>query len=516
MASDSERLVKYGFIKGSARDKYTFDEDKKAFKPASEMGKIEAGDADEEETEEQNISVAGSYFKTGYPNTVKRYRLVFESFGQSIEEMYYWFLEHLRQDQAFAYADKITDIFSASENSAFFGSSQQRLGIQQDKAQQFMATIGKMIKDLFALVREMRILDEKLAPRRLWFDKEKGKGSDSADVALKGEFTDLVENRGGQMQPGSVFHLAQTVGYTILPDLFFNTKVYDEGKLDEAVDKMEYNQQVKVVLKRKLYAFINWKKKTDAELEARRRFLLRYLRQHWGVIKMYMAWVKPYLRNVKHLSMSASQMDSADLINAFETSLTEIEILFYRKPSDKPVPCILMTLKLRTRPSLSYSQEYQRGPIHVGRAECTLRAYGWTKDQIANYKKMRAEEDLELFGFIDENIKGAMDALGDELEKYLKEAGEDIEEKKVSKPAEKHISFKDSVSESLDPFLSIFKGFKELFGPLGFSAAASLFSSSGKSSLPTADDMKDQAKKAEGSMWLAYKNYKKSHGLLSW
>ena len=31
MASDSERLVKYGFIKGSARDKYTFDEDKKAF-----------------------------------------------------------------------------------------------------------------------------------------------------------------------------------------------------------------------------------------------------------------------------------------------------------------------------------------------------------------------------------------------------------------------------------------------------------------------------------------------------
>ena len=165
---------------------------------------------------------------------------------------------------------------------------------------------------------------------------------------------------------------------------------------------------------------------------------------------------------------------------------------------------------------MSYSQEYQRGPIHVGRAECTLRAYGWTKDQIANYKKMRAEEDLELFGFIDENIKGAMDALGDELEKYLKEAGEDIEEKKVSKPAEKHISFKDSVSESLDPFLSIFKGFKELFGPLGFSAAASLFSSSGKSSLPTADDMKDQAKKAEGSMWLAYKNYKKSHGLLSW
>src|SRR3989344_6375531 len=263
MASDSERLVKYGFIKHGAQGNYTFDDAKKVFKSASELGKVEGEDANEENSEEQNIALAGHYVKTGYPNPLKRYRLVFESFGQSIEEMYYWFLEHLRQDQAFSYADKITDIFSASENSAFFGSSQQRLGIQQDKAQQFMATIGKMIKDLFALVREMRILDEKLAPRKLWVDKDTGKMSDSADVALKGEFTDLVENRGGQMQPGSVFHLAQTVGYTILPDLFFNTKVYDEGKLDEAVDTMEYNQQVKVVLKRKLYAFINWKKKTD-------------------------------------------------------------------------------------------------------------------------------------------------------------------------------------------------------------------------------------------------------------
>ncbi|HLD04736.1 MAG TPA: hypothetical protein VJG90_03370 [Candidatus Nanoarchaeia archaeon] len=512
MASDSERLVKYGFIKHGAQGNYTFDDAKKVFKSASELGKVEGEDANEENSEEQNIALAGHYVKTGYPNPLKRYRLVFESFGQSIEEMYYWFLEHLRQDQAFSHADKITDIFSASENSAFFGSSQQRLGIQQDKAQQFMATIGKMIKDLFALVREMRILDEKLAPRELW-----GK-SDSADVALKGEFTDLVENRGGQLQPGSIFHLSQTVGYTILPDLFFNTKTYTVDDIEKKVDAMQYNQQVKTVLKRKLFAFVNWKLKTDAELDARRKFLLRYLRQHWGVIKMYMAWVKPYLRNVKHLSMSTQQMDSADLINAFETSLTEIEVLFYREPKgSSPVSCVLMTLKLRTRPSLSYSQEYQRGPIHVGRAEMTLRAYGWSKDQIANYKRMRAEEDLELFGFIDENIKGAMDALGEELEKYLKEAGEEIEGKPYVKPTSKQVAFKDAVSESLDPFLSIFKGFKEMFGPLGFSAAASLFSTSGKKGfLPDPGASEKAAGSAEAAIWLAYKNYEKSHGLLSW
>jgi len=511
MVSESERLVKFGFIKGSARSKYVFDDKKKAFAPATEKGTIEGSDADEEVAEESNIAFSEAYVPTGYPNPVKRYRLVFESFGQSIEEMYYWFLEHFRQDQAFTHSVKITDVFSASENSAFFGSSQQRLGIQQDKAMQFMATIGKMIKDLFALVREMRILDEKLAPRELW-----GK-SDSADVQLKGEFTDLVENRGGQLQPGSVFHLAQTVGYTILPDLFFNTKIYKVEDIDKQVDDMEFNRQVLVVLKRKLAAFINWKLKTDVELRARKAFLLRYLRQHWGVIKMYMAWVKPYLRNIKKLTMSSEQLESADLINAFETSMTEIEVLVHRQAkSGKPTQCVLMTLKLRTRPSLSYSQEYQRGPIHVGRAECTLRAYGWSKEQIENYRRMRDEEDFELFGIVDENIRAAMEALGDELNKYLQEAGEEIEEKSTKKEEKPQMSFKESVSYSLEPFISVFKGFKEMFSPLGFGVVTSLFSSSKPSGMPNPAAMESAAKKAENHMWIAYKNYKKSHGLLSW
>ena len=82
----------------------------------------------------------------------------------------------------------------------------------------------------------------------------------------------------------------------------------------------------------------------------------------------------------------------------------------------------------RTRPEMSYQQEgYQRGPIHVGRVQMNFRAYTWTDSQIESYKKYREREDFKLLELIDASVKAAMDALGDELMRYLFEAGEDFE-----------------------------------------------------------------------------------------
>jgi len=78
----------------------------------------------------------------------------------SIEEPYFWILDELKQN--FQIIEKLEDSFAAAENSAFFGVTQQRLGAQQDKVSQFLATTGKMIKELFQMVRELRIIDERL------------------------------------------------------------------------------------------------------------------------------------------------------------------------------------------------------------------------------------------------------------------------------------------------------------------------------------------------------------------
>src|SRR3989338_2602243 len=65
---------------------------------------------------------------TNYPKPVRAYRLHYEAYNTSIEEPYFWVLHYLRYFGGFTKVDKITDIFSAAENSSFFGVNQQRLG----------------------------------------------------------------------------------------------------------------------------------------------------------------------------------------------------------------------------------------------------------------------------------------------------------------------------------------------------------------------------------------------------
>ena len=378
-------LVKHGFIDKKAKHKYRKSE-KGGYEPIHKEHGINPDDANMEIAEEANIQAFfypkhSAYLPTGYPDPYKRYVLIVEDRASkiSMEETYYWLLNYMREMSGFHHIDKITYVFSASEQSAAWGAAQSRMGLQQDRASQYFKGMSEMIKQLFQLVREVRVLDEKLEPRKQW-----GKVK-AADVALKGEYTDLVENRGSQIQPGSVYHLAQTVGFATLPDLFFNTQIYDLDKVDSTVDALKFNKNVKSVLRRKLYAFVNWKLRTDKELENRRIFTLKYLRQHWNIIKMYMNWVKPYLRNIARMQMNEEQIESPDLVSAFETSMTEIELIAY-KPAKKGSyhPCVVATFKYRTRPEMSFQKDAyaHKGPVHHGRAEVTLRGYAWTEEQI--------------------------------------------------------------------------------------------------------------------------------------
>ena len=184
----------------------------------------------EEEMAEQT---RGIFIKTGFPKPDRRYRLHYEGYNISIEEPYFFILHYLRYYSGFPYIDKITDIFAAAENSAFFGASQQRLGLQQDKVSQFLATIGKMVRELFQLVRELRILDERLS---YYYDSfTTSRSSESAEITLKGIWVDLVEQ--GAKNPASVYGMAREVQFTTLPDLFFSTHPKKQEDVDDVVER---------------------------------------------------------------------------------------------------------------------------------------------------------------------------------------------------------------------------------------------------------------------------------------
>ncbi|MEM4711070.1 MAG: hypothetical protein QXL18_03925 [Candidatus Woesearchaeota archaeon] len=469
----------------------------------------------EEEFEDNNEV----YIKTNYPEPYRKYRLVYESFSLSMEETYFWILDQLRYQFSFPNIEKITDVFSSSENSSFFGQALQRLGIQQDRIQTILANVGKMTKDLFALVRELRIIDERLEAYNAWDKKSK-----AADVTLKEIFINFVENQGGQMKTSSVYGLAQNLGYATLPDWFFNTKIFDKSELDSIVDKLPTNNNLRNVLRRKLFEFLVWKEKTHKELINRRKFNLHYLRQHWGVIKMYMGWLKPYLRNAKRLTMNEQQILSPDVISAFETAALEIELLAYdgtKTSKNKTSPCILVTFKYFVKPSLSYQQpeSYQRGAIHVGKVDISFRSYGWTAKDIETYKKYREKEEMELLSIIDSSLKAAMDALSEDLEKYLAEAGEeefkkkeDKEEKDKRTAIQKWLNVRtDNEQQKMDilePFKGVFMGIGEILG--------AFLPSQQEKTKHSAPDTKKSGAEASKKMWLLLKNYKKAHQMLTW
>ncbi len=494
--TDAALLEKYGFIKEENGKKVGEEE-------------IEVG---------TDMKGHTTRAKTGYPKPDSSYIAVHQIFNQSIEENYFWTIEFLRVHEGFHDIVKITDIFTASEHSSFFGSAQQRLGIQQDKVSQFLATIGKMVKELFQLVRELRILDERISYYEDSFDP-KSRSRASAEITLKGIWIDMVEQ--GAKNPASVYGMSRELQFTTLPDLFFSVHPKTINDIDQVVESLDFNRKVKEVLARKLRTYMEWKNSTYKELLNRRLFTLKYLRQHFDIIKMYMNWVKPYLRNIQRLQMQ-DETKSPDLIAAFEGSLIEIEILARKLPQylqlDRAIEynqymfaCISCHISYRAAPQMAYQQEYQKGPLHVGKTDWRLRGYVWDEKKIKKYLDMKSEEDFRLLESVDASVKAAMEALGDELLAYLKEAGEKINLYGEAKKEEKNTHKPSSI---FDPFTSIVKGFSDIIG--GGHGKHDHHHDHHDTPLVRAQE-KDVAKKAtKQSCYQTYKEFKKKCGIIHW
>lgn len=438
----------------------------------------------------------------------KRMHMIMQGMHTGIEKYYFWMLNYMSAKETYfglgLDVQKIRDIYGATETSSYWGNIEARKGAQQDKVSQFLATIGKMTKDTFQMLRELRILDE-----RIEYYIKGEEGDESAEIALKGTWIDMVE--GGAKNPASVYGLAAQVGFVILPDLFFKVNPKNADDVDKAVDRLKgegINRKVREVLARKLKQYMIWREKTRKELTTRKNFMLKYLRQHFNVIKMYISWVRPYLRNIRRLQMKGEDTD-VNLVTAFESSKIELELLGIRKQCmistprgdtnvdtpfkfEKYFPCILVKFKFVTIPQMAYQQEYQRGAIHAGRTEIFIEPYVVTEKDIEEYKQEKDKEDMELISSLNE----AMDALRDELTHYLEEAGELIK-KEESKKEEK----KENV---LAPLASAFKGFGEMFGALG----------GPKKRRDVFVDEKGQAKsEAKQMAWTAYDVFKKANGI---
>lgn len=447
------------------------------------------------------------------------YRLIIEAPQSGVERFYFWVLNFLKSSKPFGLGydvEKIKDYFSMTETSAYFGSVEQKKASQQDRASQFLRGISEMTKGLYQQIRELRIIKE-----RLQYYKDAEEGSDAAEIALKGLWANVVE--GGAKNPDSVYGLQTQLGFAILPDLFFSIHPKDQKEIDKYIvrfneDKgLDLNRKQREVLKRKLYQFMRWKEETHKEMLQRQRFSLKYLRQHYNTMRLYMNWIRPYLRSARRLE-AKGQIEAPELISAFDSTLIELELLGYNKSYKKYFPCVVVKFKYSAMPQMAYQEEYQRGAIHAGRTEIDFEAYALTKDQIEEYKKKLEEEDLEIISSIDET----MAALGDELKDYLREAGEkfgkeekeEIDERnflaKILFPKKKKEKTEKNESASvLEPFTALVEGFGELVSFIKLPGK--------KEGKEKKESEKEKAKKeAKKLIDVVYTVMKKSHGMMAW
>ncbi len=491
----SQLLVQHGFIKNQG--KYFLNKNTKLYEPYGK--EIDGQDANEEILE----IFPGNYKPTGFPKSAKTQRILWENYDMSIEEPYYWILDVLR-DNGFQ-VHKLEDSFAAAENSAVFGHTQQRLGAQQDRVSQLLATSGKMIKELFQMLRELRILDERLAyynEAEEHTKKPLEKRGRASEITLKGIFVDLVQ--GGGKSPGSVYGMSSSLEYITLPDLFFDAPPFATAEeLEEHIKKLgsDFNQNVLRVLIRHLRQYMEWKKATYKEHQNRKDFLLKYLAQHFEIIKMYLQWLKPYLRNSGKLSFKDKNMDSPDLISAFEGSMTDIEILGTKGKGACSV--VLATFNYKTRAELKTQAEgYNRGPVHIGRVDISLRAYGWTEDQVEQYKRLKDRETMLYLGAVAGPVLNSMDEIQPLLDKYLNEAKGIKETEKKEKPTAPN---KKSLAQKM---------FGDFIGPKKKPTPSAKFLRAEEEKQKAA--LKGAAFGAIITIWNSHHNFKKSHRMTAW
>ena len=454
----------------------------------------------------------------------KSLRISIDNMGDSIEKYYFHFQKFFTRHDATSFGMpavelyKLKDVFDASVSSSFHGQIGSKVSAMQQQVSTYLTQIGQLSKSLFPMVREIRLMDERLELYKKSFTDKKDQDSLAEarqnEVALKSTWIEVVEQ--GMQNPNSVYSMATKLGFVTLPDLFFG--INPPGKdaaeqmkhltraLDTFAKQQEVNFKVRTALEKKLIQYYTWKDKTYAEMNHTWKFRIKNLKQHYNVILLYMSWLKPYMTSLKALQMKGDT-NSAELINAFETSKLELELLAVMKKGKKYNSCVLVRFMVVTRPELSYGQGGARQVTHSGQVDISIEAYSATQEDIDFYKTKTDKDIFRYYSGMEVDMVGDVDAmlksLGTDVEEYIREAETGERKEKKEEP-------KAPQSSVFSPFRDLKDSFK-MFLP-----------EKSKDTKPSRKEMeaedkenKDMGEDAAKKAWNIYEAFKKSNGMMA-
>ncbi len=452
------------------------------------------------------------------------YRLVYDSFSEGLEHIYFWILDWMRDTYWGVGYDvaKTMDKFEASAGSGFFGDLGSRASIMQDRAMKLLGTINTVIRSVINILYDLKEFDQ-----RLQLYKELQSGNEekerNARLALKQFWMDRVDIQRGR---ASINMLSQQLQFVTLRDAFMKADSPEEVAKPVEKGGMDLNERVKRILGPRIADYLAWEKLSGRELERRYKIERNYLKSQVESLKLYAQWAKPYLQAANRLQGDLTR--SPDLVTTFNTLQVQATLLGTKK-GEEYYSAIEVSFDYRTVPHTArqaQSVHYVQG----GRVDIQFRGFALSEDEKKAIEDFEFHEALQLANINEEMIREIEDAVDDYLESdeeefkdprerlgFLQRLVEQVDEDEKFKDK----SFRRHVVDEIEKLKKVVKEEKTSKSPGPFKALYDSFKvapSFAKKIIPkktkiVEGDRGKAAKDAAGSAYAIYLVYKKAHGM---
>ncbi len=460
-------------------------------------------------------------FDKGESRPISSYKLSFDSQQAQLEPIYYWLLDFV-QERGWN-MDKVVDNFMASPGSGQFSDMNMRATKMQEEGMKILGGLNQVVKSVLNLIYDLKEFELRLAH----YDdanSEDAKKKEEGMLALKQIWLDNVDLKRGR---GSIHQMSAELGFTTLREAFMMANSVDDlKKMNSDEEGGLINDQVMRILIPRISEFLKWVKYSESELRKRFSIEKNYLKSQVETIKLYSAWMKPYLVAAEKLRQKGFDT-SAALVNAFSTSMFELQLFGSQSVKVEDVyngkynakrgynRVMIIGLTYRGHVSQRVTQKGDYGFAMGGKIDMTFDAYALNDEEVAAAKKLLEDDDVAKSLEFSGDIAGdALKTLKDDLDYFLmskeeKDAADAASQGRRSQVAGREV-------EDINPFAALF----------GFGKKNKEEVKKVEEKVVVVKDIKKdnfvekmmRAKAAETAadwLYLVYDIYKKSHGMAS-
>jgi hypothetical protein len=447
-----------------------------------------------------------------YKEPVSSYKLVSDSQQDQLGPIYYWILDFI-QDMGWD-VKKITDNFANSPGSANFSDMGMKATKMQDEALKILGGLNQVIKSALNLIYDLKEFEIRLKQ----YDKANSKDANEKEegiLALKQIWLDNVDLKKNR---GSIHQMAGELGYTTIREAFMMANSVDDIKKIKK-DGGIINDQVMRILIPRVSEFLIWKDYSEKELRKRMNIEKNYLKSQVETIKLYSAWIKPYLRAAEELRQKGFE-GSAALVSALSTTMFELTLMCKKeqkvpaqfssyKMKRKYYSVVVVNMKYRGHVSQRVTQKGDYGFAMGGRIDMIFDSYSLNEEELKVFEKEFTKDDvLDNMSFSMNIAEESLKELKEDLDHFLKNEDDRKKEEQKEKKKEE--------SKNVNPFVAL----------LGIFGVMKKDEKKKNKEIEKAEDIvpdnyiekivrSDAAKTASGTLYTIYDVYKKAHGMAS-